>query len=323
MMTRHAYALVLAGIIFAGAVYAVPNQRAFAHTFTGDESASFLALVESIKVELDLVQSNIETNVTLAEEHAEHAHEHLDEHTIEEISERNDRLGTTLPAALEDLHMSVANSTAQEVQTKIQRINDLLAETVAVRVESNQLSNSTVWALVLANMADGVISHYGAAYGIKTEEGEAHGHDDEESGNMTQDDMNAMEHDDMEGSMSGDNMTMEENMTIVDMASYQSAQGMAARTQALFNEQVKELAPSNSTQAIADLEAGLEHLIQAIDNREPFIDVETILHSEVHPNLQSAFNLQVIPEFPLPMLLVIPAIAGIIAATRISALRRK
>jgi hypothetical protein len=47
------------------------------------------------------------------------------------------------------------------------------------------------------------------------------------------------------------------------------------------------------------------------------------VHSEVHPSLQSAFNLQVIPEFPLPMLLVIPAIAGIIAATRFSALRRK
>jgi hypothetical protein len=309
-----------------GAVYAVPGHRAFAHEFTGDESASFLALVESLKVELDLVQSNLDSNVTLAEEHAEHAHDHLDNHTIEEISERNGRLGRVLPPALEDLHDSIATSTAQQIQTKILNINDLLAETVTVRVESDQLSNSTVWALVVANMADGVLEHYGAAYGMETEEGEGHGHDGEESDNMTEDDTNATgtsseEHDDM-GMKEGATVS-EGNDTIVSMVHYQSAQGLANRTQALFNDQVKELAPSDSTQAVADLEAGLEHLIQAIDNREPLIDVETIVHSEVHPNLQSAFNLQVIPEFPLPMLLVIPAIAGIIAATRIGALRRK
>jgi hypothetical protein len=125
-----------------------------------------------------------------------------------------------------------------------------------------------------------------------------------------------------------DDMEIEEGMsegsdTIVNEVHYQSAQGLAARTQTLFSDQVKELAPANSTEFVADLEAGLDHLIQAIDNREPFEDVEVIVHSEVHPNLQSAFNLQVIPEFPLPMLLVIPAIAGIIVATRINALRRR
>ncbi|HEX2556759.1 MAG TPA: hypothetical protein VHK86_00420 [Nitrososphaera sp.] len=40
-------------------------------------------------------------------------------------------------------------------------------------------------------------------------------------------------------------------------------------------------------------------------------------------NMQTAFKLQVVPEFPLPLLLTIPAIAGIIAATRITALRKR
>jgi endonuclease/exonuclease/phosphatase (EEP) superfamily protein YafD len=131
LMTRRACALVLAAMICAAAIYAVPSQQAIAHEFSGDESASLLALVESIKVELELVQNNLASNATLAEEHAEHAHEQLDEHIIEEISERNERLGRDLPAALEDLHMTVGNSTGQEVQTKIQNINDLLAETVS------------------------------------------------------------------------------------------------------------------------------------------------------------------------------------------------
>jgi hypothetical protein len=318
-MTKRAYALVLAGIICMGAIFAIPNQMAFAHEFSGDESASFLAMVESIKVELDLVQSNLASNATLAEEHAEQAHEQLDEDIIEEISERNERLGRELPAALEELHDSVGNSTAQQVQTKIQNINDLLGETVTVRVDSDQMSNSTVWALVIANMADGVLEHYGTAYGMETEEGVGHGHD-EESDNATETASTNM----TEGMEMEAGMTMSEgNGTIVSTLHYQSAQVMAAKTQALFNDQVKELAPANSTEAVADLEAGLENLIQAINKKEPLADVDIIVHSEVHPNLQRAFNLQVIPEFPLPMLLIIPAIAGIIAATRLSALRRQ
>lgn len=312
-MTKQVYALLLAGVICMGAIFAIPNQQAFAHTFSGDESASFIALVESIRSELDLVQSNLASNATVAEEHAEHAHEHLDQDVIDEISERNERLGTDLPAALEDLHLSLTNSTAQQVQTKIQNINDLLGETVTARVDSEQRNNSTVWALVIANMADGVLAHYGEAYGVGAEEGEEHGHGE---GNMS----DGME---MTETSSTDNMSGGNATTIVNEIHYQSAQGLAARTQALFNEQVKALAPANSTEAIANLEAGLEHLIKAIDDRAPLTDVEVIVHSEVHPNLQTAFNLQVIPEFPLPLLMIVTAIGSIIAVTRVGALRRK
>lgn len=277
-----------------------------------------MALIESIKSELDLVESNL-ANAKLAEEHAAHAHEHLDEHTLEEIEERNERLATDLPAALEDLHLSVANSTAQQVQAKIQNINDLLGETVTVRIDSGQLSNSTVWALVIANMADSVMGHYGTAYGMETEEGEEHGHGGESNETETASTEN-MTHNDTE--MEASTAMSEGNGTIVNMVHYQSALGLAAKTQTLFNDQVKDMAPANSSEFVASLEAGLGHLKQAIDDMEPFADVEVILHSEVHPNLQSAFNLQMIPEFPLPLLMIIPAIAGIIAATRIGALRR-
>jgi hypothetical protein len=319
-----AFALLLAAMICAGAIYTIPSQQAFAHEFTGDESASFLALVESLKVELDLVQSNLASNITLSKEHAEHAHEHLDEDIIEEISERNERLGRNLPAALEDLHDSVGNSTAQQVQTKVQNINDLLGETVSVRISSEQMGNSTVWALVLAYMADGVLEHYSAAYGNATDEGQGHGHNDGESGDMNMTETSSTEESMTDGMEMEEGMTMSEgNGTIVSMVHYQSAQGMVVKMQELFSDQVKELAPANSTEAVAEFEGSLVHLKQAIDDRESFAHVEVLVHSEVHPSLQSAFNLQVIPEFPLPMLLVIPAIAGIIAATRFSALRRK
>jgi hypothetical protein len=316
LMNRFA-ALPLAAIIFAGAVYAIPSQQAFAHTFSGDESATFLTHIEGIRVQLDLVQSNLGSDVELAQEHAHHAADHLDMDLIEEIEERNERLAADLPAALEDLSSTVANSTAEEVEVKVQNIDSLLGETVAVRIDSDQIDNSTVWALVLANMADAVISHYGAAYGISAEDD--HG-EQEESGNETHDEAmetpsENMTHDVMEA--------MDGNTTIVSITDYQIAQGTAANMQELFHSQVKGMAPANSTEFVADLEAALDHLKQGIDDREPPTDIELIVHSEVHPSLQSAYNLQVIPEFPLPLLMVVTAITGIVAATRLNALWRR
>jgi hypothetical protein len=329
------FALVLAGLVSFGLVFA-NNHQAYAHTFSGDESASFLALAESIRTELQLVQSNLASNASIAEEHAAHAREHLDNHTVGEIAERNERLGRDLPAALEDLQLSLENSTAAEqVSAQVQNINDLLAETVTVRVDSEQLNNSTVWALVIANMADGVLEHYKAAYGIETNEtsgGHAHGNEsgsnmttthDNESVTMTASTNETTAEDDHGNMTRNDGANNNNSTEVVNEVEYQTAQGLANRTIQLFNDQVRELAPGNATEAVARLEAGLQNLKQAIDNREMPTDVEVILHTEVDPNLQAAYNLQVAPEFPLPLLMILPAIAGIIAATRISALRRK
>ncbi len=307
--------MLVACLTFSGLVY---TNSAYAHTFSGDESASFLALAESIRVELDLVQSNLANNATISEEHAEHAHEHLDNHTVEEITERNERLGRDLPAALEDLHESVSNSTSAQIDAKVQNIRDLLDETVTVRVERAQLTNSTVQALFIANLADGVLEHYKEAYGIETEDEE---HDENDEGSET---TLALEITVGENNMTHNGeMSMENSTEVVNITHYQSALALATRTQQLFNDSVKELAPANSTEAVAGLEAGLQNLKSAIEDREPVSNVEIIVHNEVHPNLQEAYNLQIIPEFPLPLLMVIPAIASIIAITRLGALRRK
>jgi hypothetical protein len=301
-----------------GAVYAIPNQQAFAHTFSGDESASFLALVEQIKVELELVKSNLSTNTTLAAEHAEHSTEHLTDDIIKEITEKNERLGRDVPASLTDLQETLesGNFTAADIDEKITSISDLLDETVTVRIASTQLSNSTVLALQLANIVDETLENYNGAYGIEEE------HDEEEgSMNMTGDSFTEMSGTEEDSTSSEEDD--EEHTTIVNVVHYQSAQALAAKAQDLFDSKLKAMADANATQAVTDLDAAFKHLKQSIDDKEPHDDVDTIVHSEVHPNLQEAYNLQIIPEFPLPMLLIIPAIAGIIAATRISALRRK
>ena len=299
-----------------GAVYAIPNQPAFAHTFSGDESASFLATVEVIKVRLQLAKNDFATNATLSAEHVQHAGEHLGNDTIKEITEKNKRLGTELPASLKDLQEALegGNATAEDVNEQVTNINNLLDETITVCIEKTQMGNSTFQGMILADFVDEILENYSGAYGVEEEQ-------EEGSTNMTQTSTNKT----TQTSAEEDKISAEEgnHTTIVNMMDYESAQALAARAQELFDTKLKAMAEANATQAVTNLDAGLKHLKQAIDDKAPLNDVDVIVHSEVHPNIQKAFDLQVIPEFPLPLLLIIPTIAGVIVATRLSLLRRK
>jgi hypothetical protein len=52
------------------------------------------------------------------------------------------------------------------------------------------------------------------------------------------------------------------------------------------------LANRNSTESIVKLEDGLMQLSNLIENKSSPMEVVIIGHSQVHPSLQSAFNLQ-------------------------------
>lgn len=312
MSDKSAGAIVLAILVFLGVT--ISSQNAYAHTFSGDESAAFLATVEVIKVHLGLAKSDLATNATLSAEHAEHAAEHLTDDMIEEITERNERLGTELPASLEELHEALesGNATEEDVSEQVADINDLLDETVGVRIESTQLSNSTVQGTMLADFVDEILESYSAAYGVEEEHDEEGEHDD---GSMNMTEVNV---DESTETSSEDEMTSgeEDHTTIVNIMGYESAQALSARAQELFDTKLKALADANATDAVAALDAGLEKLAQAINDKAPLDDVEVIVNTDVHPNIQEAYNLQIIPEFPLPILVGILGIASVAAYSR-------
>jgi len=295
------------------------SGNAFAHTFTGDESASFLAMVEVIKVHLQLAQKDLATNATMSAEHVHHAREHLTDDIIKEITERNQRLGTELPGSLESLHetLEMGNATSAGVNEQIARINDLLSETVTVRIENSQLTNSTVQGIMFANLIDEVLESYSGSFG-------AGDHMGDNSTNPTEEDLENLttfELYEKYPSLSDEDTAMQ-NETIVNMVEYESAQALAARSQELFNTKLKAMVEANASQAVSDLDAGLNHLKQAIDGKAPHDEVDTIVHSEVHTNIQKAFNLQVIPEFPFPLLAAILGISSVVVYSQIRRIKR-
>jgi hypothetical protein len=288
---------------------AYTTKNAYAHNFSGDESASFLAKVQELKVETHLIQQNL-SNQTLVAWHIDKTGEFWSANDTKEMAERNQRLSKEIPDGLSSL-FAEANSTspdAAKVKQIVDALDNSLAEAVTVRVDQTVRNNATVNALAIVNVLDEIMEDYGIATGAE---------EDEENGNMSM-----SEGSNMSDNMSESSSSNETTATIVNVAAHQTAQGLTAAAQTMFNN-LKAKAPSNATDSITKLDKGFADLKQAIDGKAPNNDVTAIVHGTLMANMQTAFNLQVVPEFPLPLLLTIPAIAGIIAATRITALRKR
>jgi hypothetical protein len=92
---------------------------------------------------------------------------------------------------------------------------------------------------------------------------------------------------------SGNNTT---HNIIVNLADYQTAQALSDKSQRIFNKDLKPItaATSNVTTFIVKLENGLTQLRDAVNNNAAPMDVMMIVHTQIHPNLQKAYNLQLV-----------------------------
>ena len=101
--------LLFIGIASIELVAYTLDQSASAHTFSGDESASFLALVKQLEAQLNLVQSNIPSNITLAQQHANQISDLLNATVNEEIAEESERVANELTSTITDLQQTITN----------------------------------------------------------------------------------------------------------------------------------------------------------------------------------------------------------------------
>ena len=265
---RYIVPILLFTLISVGLSTYPITRTAYAHTFSGGESASFLALANQLTSEVHLVQSNIPSNITLAQDHASDAREHLSANTTKELSERNKRVANDLNVGIEDLQKTVNSTspapTQAAVKDKVDNIAALLQEALSVRVEPDQMKNATVHILALNDLLGEINEHYSGAYGI--EEGVK------------------------------ENQTTPHNK-LVNFADYQSAQSLANKTTQMFND-AKKLAPSNVTSSQAFLKIGtaLKSLEGAIQSKKPVDQIQGIIDNQIRKNIDSAFRLKLKTE---------------------------
>lgn len=256
--------LLLIGFIAVGLSSYPITRTAYAHTFSGGESAGFLALANQIGSEVQLVQSNIPSNITLAQDHASDARQHLDANTTKELSERNKRVASDLNVGLQELQKTVNSSnpapTQAAVKDKVDNIAALLQEALSVRVEPDQMKNATVHMLALNDLLGEITEHYSGAFGI--EEG------------------------------AKENQTTPHDK-IVNFADYQSAQSLANKTSQMFND-AKKLTPSNvtSSELYMKISSGIKSLDEAIKSKKPVDQIQGIITDQIRKNIEAAFKVK-------------------------------
>jgi hypothetical protein len=313
---HYTYATSLASLIVLGLVfYQYPStQLAYAHTFSGDESAAFIATVGVIRTEIRLIDNTVATNASLANQHANFAVEHLSENDTNELAEKNERIGTDLPQYLSELQNMTANLSPSNltgitaIKQKVSDTDALLSEALTVRIEPIELRNATINAWAVADLLNETLERYGEAIGIaensSTSSAPADGNNSELSTNadITTD----------SASMSNNTST-----TIVNYADYQSTQGLVNMTKEMLNE-IKSLLGSNSSTAIAadsstntttaattmgnattttnssaisKIDSDLNELESLINNKSSYAQVATFVYDTIYPGLNSAFGL--------------------------------
>ena len=286
----------------------------FGHNFSPDESASFLALINTIKAEAQLVQQNIASNnVSLASDHANKALALMTDDVNKEIAERNQRLSDDLNTDLASLKSfaepASGNNTASDTDTDIlvDDINGILDEIVTARIDPDQLNNSTIQVLAAVEILDEILRNYGDAFAVGYDMtnmsmmtmGSNNNNVTSNSGSDTAS-MHSMSTMNMDNSSIGDNMSMEDMSNsdgkLDNMTDYQTAQALAMKVQELFDSQIvnSSLSEGSETvdQSIKNVSTALKELVTNIDRKSSPMEIMTIVHTKIHPNLMTAFGLQ-------------------------------
>jgi len=257
--------LLLAGFV-ATALIPKLNQPAYAHTFTGDESASFLSVIRILLAENNLVQTNLASNPTLAQEHAKAVVNIVNgNHTFgilpDEVSENNKRVASDVIRGANALQTTVSSKpapTPADVGAKINYLNGVLQEAVTVRVPKAHTINSTIIAQATKNIVNETLRQYGYAFGVANAKGGG-------------------------------------QRTITNMSAYQSAQGLASQTHGMLI-QAKSVISANATSAtkpaVAKLDVDLSQLKKTIDEKNPYDKVASLVQKTVYPDIDTAFHMK-------------------------------
>src|ERR687892_225619 len=202
-MIREPYLVLLViGIIFS-MVFSTNtnnfiNQKVYAHMFTADETASFLAFADQLQVESKLVQTNlVNNNLSLAQNHANKAASLLTPSVVIEIEEQNQDIADDLTTAVSNLQKISSSSEKQQQMVKqlVSDINSTVVEAVNIRIKQGQGDPSnflekgieflgglfggggdeeddkidvdqTTKPIAFADLVDGVLISYGNAYRV-------------------------------------------------------------------------------------------------------------------------------------------------------------
>ena len=293
-------ALSLLAVILTGLL----AHPAFAHNFVQNSNSDLIAKIQEFKTESNLVADNI-SNSTLAQWHVSKSQEYFGSNEISGLAQSNSTLASNISTAIDDLYSQPGqpNVDPAVAAQKASALNQMLDQAESAEINVSDQNNSTIQSLAIIGVLNEALKDYGDAIGSTVD--------------LTN--MSNMNMGSMSGMQSGNNMqgmTGKSSTAIVNVAAYQSAQALTDTAQTMFNN-LESIAPSSSSPYLDKIGNALMDLKQAINSKESGNNVMMIVHMQIHPNFISGFNLQIIPEFPMPILLVLISLIGMVVMSRV------
>jgi hypothetical protein len=226
---------------------------------------------------------------------------------------------------------SASEKQRQMVNQLVHDINATLSEAVTMRVEQGQGQDSSnfleegieflrgifvgsdggeevdrnnrIKPLAFADLVDSILINYGNAYAVDFDmtdmsnmvmmggnssmamSGLANGDNNNNSNNMSSMNMSS-------STMMNTDSKMNKNYSLVNMTDFQSAQALAARASEIFDTELSPMVLKNESNFVSNLEGGLTQLNDLVRNKASPMDIMMVVHTQIHPNLLEAFNLQ-------------------------------
>lgn len=242
-------------------------QKSYAHDFLVNNDITIVTLVEQIKAETELVNTNfLFNNNVSAQVHARNAAE-----------------------LLKDLEDNMTEASEQSSSNLIQ-------------IYENEKTNTTSLALVTANIVDEVLRKYGTAFDIGYDLTNMSNMGGMKMSNMSSGGGSSMNMTTFQTSANNNTLERHSNMSmptmtgnnleIVSIQDYETSQVLADVVNELFEDDLRPRTSVSETINIDKLEKNLKQLDQAILNKASPEALMGIVHVQIHPTLQQVYELE-------------------------------
>lgn len=241
------------------------------HTFSSNENASFLSLMDDLKSIISLVGAN-EDNATLVTKYANDASLLLDNSTMKEINEKNQRLGDSLTSSINELRN--ASKDIKGVETGV--IYDIIDEIISSRLDKLDLENATIQSLAVSLDLNKIFDYYSRSYDTPGSKMNMTGHK-------------------MMNEMYSENATSTSN-TITshiinpmnDIRSFYRGLSLTNVTIERFNEELENNINSTDSEF---LDIAFDDLWIKLNEKSTANEISGIIHGQIQPELQRIFKL--------------------------------
>ena len=239
--------------------------NSFAHTFTNNESAAFLALIDNMKIQASLIQQSFSAgNIDIAKQHIDKLKELYSNHTNEEIAEKNERIANEISTTINYFTSSSNqnNFSQSQIDNNVQNLNAILDESISVRIPQDVLNNSTVHPLHFVELVNAVDLNY--------------------NDTLVEQDIQNMP-------LVNDNKSRSQ---IEDIVSYNTTRDLLNVAIDLYEAKLKNkiIVNNNNSETIDKLQEGIKQLKTSIELKKPSSEITNIINGDVYPTLQELYN---------------------------------